>query len=115
MGRRGILKGIELIPESELGRPRIDILVNASGLYRDVFPIQIGLIDDAVQLVIAEAEGKYENFARLHTLEAEKIFLGKGFSAEEATEMARYRIFGSPQSGLRHGIGAGRSGQRQLG
>jgi cobaltochelatase CobN len=102
---RGILKGVELIPESELKRPRIDILVNASGLYRDVFPIQIGLIDDAVQLAIAEAQGKYENFARLYTLEAEKIFAGKGFSAEEAKEMARYRIFGAPNQGYGTGLG----------
>jgi cobaltochelatase CobN len=102
---RGILKGVELIPESELGRPRIDILVNASGLYRDVFPIQIGLIDDAVQLAIAEEGRKYENFARLHTLEAEKIFAGKGFSAEEAKEMARYRIFGAPNQGYGTGLG----------
>ncbi len=103
---RGILKGVELISESELGRPRIDILVNASGLYRDVFPLQIGLIDDAVQLAVAEAEGKYENFARLHTLEAEKLFAKKGFSAEEAGEMARYRIFGAPNQGYGTGLGA---------
>ncbi|WP_419662037.1 putative hydrogenobyrinic acid a,c-diamide cobaltochelatase [Desulfosarcina variabilis str. Montpellier] len=102
---RGILKGVELIPQSELGRPRIDILVNASGLYRDVFPMQIGLIDDAVQLAIADEQGKHENFARLHTLEAEKIFAAKGFSDEEATAMARYRIFGAPNQGYGTGLG----------
>ena len=102
---RGILKGVELIPESELQRPRIDIMVNASGLYRDVFPLQIGLIDDAVQLAIAEEKGKYENFARLHTLSAEALFVGKGFSREEAREMARYRIFGAPNQGYGTGLG----------
>lgn len=34
----GRIKGVELIPESEFKRPRIDILVSAFGLYRDVFP-----------------------------------------------------------------------------
>ena len=101
---RGILQGVELIPESELGRPRIDIVVNASGLYRDVFPIQIGLIDDAVQLVIAEEKGKYENFARLHTLEMEKLLLEKGVDPKEVTEMARYRIFGAPNQGYGTGL-----------
>jgi cobaltochelatase CobN len=101
---RGIIKGVELIPETELKRPRIDILVNASGLYRDVFPLQIGLIDDAVQLAIAEEKGTYENFARLHTLEAEKLFAEKGFPQEEAREMARYRIFGAPNQGYGTGL-----------
>ena len=101
---RGVLQGVELIPESELQRPRIDILVNASGLYRDVFPIQIGLIDDAVQLVTAEEKGKYENFARLHTLEMEKLFLDKGVAPDEAREMARYRIFGAPNQGYGTGL-----------
>jgi cobaltochelatase CobN len=101
---RGMVKGVELIPESELKRPRIDILVNASGLYRDVFPLQIGLIDDAVQLVVAEKEGKYDNFARLHTLEMQRQFIEKGIAPEEAEEMARYRIFGAPNQGYGTGL-----------
>jgi cobaltochelatase CobN len=101
---RGIIQGVELIPEAELKRPRIDILVNASGLYRDVFPLQIGLIDDAVQLVIAEEKGKYENFARLHTLEMQQQFIEKGVAPEEAGEMARYRIFGAPNQGYGTGL-----------
>ncbi len=101
---RGIVKGVELIPETELKRPRIDILVNASGLYRDVFPLQIGLIDDAVQLAIAEEKGKYENFARLHTLEMQKLFVEKGVAPGEAGEMARYRIFGAPNQGYGTGL-----------
>ncbi len=101
---RGMVQGVELIPEPELKRPRIDILVNASGLYRDVFPLQIGLIDDAVQLVIAEEKGKYENFARLHTLEMQQQFIEKGVAPEEAGEMARYRIFGAPNQGYGTGL-----------
>ena len=101
---RGYVKGVELIPESELKRPRIDILVSASGLYRDVFPIQIGLIDDAVQLVINAEKEKYENFVRLHTLEAEQVFREKGYSEKEAKEFARYRIFGAPTGGYGTGL-----------
>ncbi len=101
---RGCVKGIELIPESELKRPRIDILVNASGLYRDVFPLQIGLIDDAVQLILRVEKEKYENFVRKHTLEAEQLFKEKGYSEEEAAEFARYRIFGAPNQGYGTGL-----------
>ncbi len=101
---RGKVKGVELIPESELGRPRVDILVNASGLYRDVFPLQIGLIDDAVQLAVAEEQDRYENFARLHTLEMQEQFIEKGIAPDEAREMARYRIFGAPNQGYGTGL-----------
>ncbi|MBN1907392.1 MAG: cobaltochelatase subunit CobN [Deltaproteobacteria bacterium] len=101
---RGSIKGVELIPEQELKRPRIDILVSASGLYRDVFPLQIGLIDDAVQLVINEKQGKYDNFVRLHSLESEELFIKKGYSKEDAEQLSRFRIFGSPNQGYGTGL-----------
>jgi cobaltochelatase CobN len=101
---RGSIKGVELIPESELKRPRIDILVSASGLYRDVFPIQIGLIDDAVRMVIKEKKGRYENFVRLHTLEAEELFIKKGYSKEDAAQLSGFRIFGAPNQGYGTGL-----------
>ena len=101
---RGYVKGVELIPESELKRPRIDILVSASGLYRDVFPIQIGLIDDAVQMIIKAEGEKYENFVRLHTLESEQVFKEQGYPEEEAAEYARFRIFGAPNQGYGTGL-----------
>ena len=102
---RGIIQEVELIPESELNRPRIDILVNSSGLYRDVFPIQIGLIDDAVQLVIAEEKGKYENFARLHTLEAEKLFMEKGYSKKMRKKWPVTAFSGPPTRAYGTGLG----------
>ncbi|BBO92486.1 cobaltochelatase subunit CobN [Desulfosarcina ovata] len=101
---RGYVKGVELIPESELKRPRIDILVSASGLYRDVFPIQIGLIDDAVQMIIKAEDEKYENFVRLHTLETEQVFKEQGYTEKEAAEYARFRIFGAPNQGYGTGL-----------
>ena len=102
---RGYVKGVELIPESELKRPRIDILVSASGLYRDVFPIQIGLIDDAVRMILQAEDDKYENFVRLHTLEAEQALKEQGYTEKEAGEYARYRIFGAPNQGYGTGLG----------
>jgi len=43
--------GLEVIPLTELGRPRIDITLRISGFFRDAFPHVIELLDDAVQLV----------------------------------------------------------------
>ena len=60
---------MELIPLEELGRPRIDVVVNCSGVFRDLFINQMALIDQAVKLA-AEAEEPLEsNFVRKHSLE----------------------------------------------
>jgi cobaltochelatase CobN len=46
----GRVTGIELIPDDELGRPRVDVTLRISGFFRDAFPHVIALLDDAVRL-----------------------------------------------------------------
>jgi cobaltochelatase CobN len=46
----GRVTGIELIPDTELGRPRVDVTLRISGFFRDAFPHVIALLDDAVRL-----------------------------------------------------------------
>ena len=46
----GRVTGVELIPDGELGRPRVDVVLRISGFFRDAFPHLIGLLDDAVAL-----------------------------------------------------------------
>ena len=41
--------GVEVLPTASLGRPRVDVTFRISGLFRDLFPDQIALIDAAVQ------------------------------------------------------------------
>src|SRR6476646_9795318 len=41
----GRVTGIEVLPTATLGRPRIDVTWRISGLFRDLFPAQIALID----------------------------------------------------------------------
>ena len=48
--------GLEIMPLSELKRPRVDVLFRISGFFRDAFPFQIDLIDEAMRLVGALAE-----------------------------------------------------------
>ncbi|MFM1901236.1 MAG: Protoporphyrin Mg-chelatase subunit [Cyanobacteriota bacterium] len=69
----GRVNKLELIPLEELGRPRIDVVVNCSGVFRDLFINQMALIDQGVKMA-AEAEEPLEhNFVRKHALEqAEK-------------------------------------------
>ncbi|MGH9223471.1 MAG: cobaltochelatase subunit CobN [Acidimicrobiales bacterium] len=45
--------GLEVVPLSELGRPRVDVTLRISGFFRDAFPHLVALLDDAVRLVAA--------------------------------------------------------------
>ncbi|MUG92941.1 magnesium chelatase subunit H [Scytonema sp. UIC 10036] len=65
----GRVNKLELIPLEELGRPRIDVVVNCSGVFRDLFINQMNLLDQAVKMA-AEADEPVEmNFIRKHALE----------------------------------------------
>lgn len=65
----GRVNKLELIPLEELGRPRVDIVVNCSGVFRDLFINQMALLDQAVKMA-AEADEPLEmNFVRKHALE----------------------------------------------
>ena len=46
----GRVTGVELIPDHELRRPRIDVVLRISGFFRDAFPHLIALLDEAVEL-----------------------------------------------------------------
>src|SRR5207237_10247802 len=46
----GRVTGIELIPEDELGRPRVDVVIRVSGFFRDAFPHVVAMLDDAARL-----------------------------------------------------------------
>ncbi len=64
----GRVNKLELISLAELGRPRIDVVVNCSGVFRDLFVNQMALIDRGVKMA-AEAEEPLEmNFVRKHAL-----------------------------------------------
>lgn len=68
----GRVNKLELIPLEELGRPRIDVVVNCSGVFRDLFINQMALLDRAVKMA-AEAEEPLEmNFVRKHALQQAK-------------------------------------------
>ena len=46
----GRVTGLELIPDADLGRPRVDVVLRISGFFRDAFPHLIELLDEAVAL-----------------------------------------------------------------
>jgi len=70
----GRVNKVELIPLEELGRPRIDVVVSCSGVFRDLFINQMNLMDRGIKLA-AEADEPLEmNFIRKHAIaQAEEL------------------------------------------
>ena len=64
----GRLAGAELISLEELGRPRIDVVVTLSGIFRDLLPLQTRMIADATYLATIADETPEQNFVRKHSL-----------------------------------------------
>ncbi|MDI9644150.1 MAG: cobaltochelatase subunit CobN [Candidatus Verstraetearchaeota archaeon] len=90
----GRVVGIEAIPIEELKRPRIDVVVRISGLFRDTFPNIIHTIDDAVALVASLKESPEQNYVLKHFQDEMRERVGQGMDAGEAREESLYRVFG---------------------
>lgn len=92
---RGLVYDVEVIPSAELGRARIDVLVQTSGQFRDAGASRIALIDKAVRLVAALPEEPFPNFVKDHSAAAETALSKRGYSPKDARELATARIFGA--------------------
>jgi cobaltochelatase CobN len=69
------VNGFEVLPLAMLGRPRVDVTLRISGLFRDVFPSQIALFAAAVRAVAALEESAEDNpLAGLQGGSAARIF-----------------------------------------
>ena len=64
----GRLCGAELIALEELGRPRIDVVMSLSGIFRDLLPNQVRLLAEAARLAAEADEPVGQNFIRKHAL-----------------------------------------------
>ncbi|MEI7555230.1 magnesium chelatase subunit H [Candidatus Chlorohelix sp.] len=76
----GKISNVKLLTLKELGRPRIDIVCTVSGIFRDLMPNQMELIDRAVRLVAQADEPIEMNYVRKHVLEE----VSKGMTFDEA-------------------------------
>jgi magnesium chelatase subunit H len=65
----GRLCGAELVPLDELARPRIDIVVTVSGIFRDLLPLQVRLLAEACFLAATADEPDDRNYLRKHALD----------------------------------------------
>jgi len=64
----GRVAGAVLVPLESLGRPRIDVVVTISGIFRDLMPLQIRLLAEAAFLAASADEPPERNFVRKHAL-----------------------------------------------
>lgn len=68
----GRISKVRLIPLEELGRPRIDVLLTCSGIFRDLFPSVMELLDRAVTAAAMADEPEERNFVRKRALKLAK-------------------------------------------
>lgn len=90
----GRVGDVRIIPSEELGRPRIDVVVQTSGQFRDLAASRLFLITKAIELVSALPEEKYANEVSAGTVDIEKELVAAGISPKEARELSTHRIFG---------------------
>jgi len=98
----------ELVPLAELGRPRIDVLCNMSGIFRDSFQNVVELLDDLFQVCRA-----------FHDLSAGAMAGFRGFSRNQLCKLRRQQArlhiaaYGHSPRGFVAQDGDGRWGSRQ--
>ena len=107
----GRVNDIRLIPSEELGRPRIDVVVQTSGQLRDLAASRLFLISRAVEMAAAAKNDSYENYVAEGVVDAEQALINKGLSPKEAREISTYRVFG----GVNGNYGTGITGMVQSG
>ncbi len=84
----GRLAGARLIPLPELGRPRIDVILTLSGIFRDLLPLQTKLLAEAALLGATADEPITQNHIRRHAL---SFIAAHGGTMEQAA----LRVFGN--------------------
>ena len=93
----GRVNKLELIPLQELGRPRVDVVVNCSGVFRDLFINQMALIDQGVKMAAEAEEPEEMNFVRKH---ARQQAQEQGMSLREAATRVFSNASGSYSSNV---------------
>ncbi len=91
---RGDVTDVKLI--APLGRPRVDVVMTITGMYRDCFPDKMLLLDKAVRLAHdAPDESGQPNPIRLNTEKIARELAGRGADPGQSKKLAMLRIFGA--------------------
>jgi cobaltochelatase CobN len=96
------VRGSRVIPGHQLGRPRIDVLINPSGLYRDMFPDKLIFLDEAVRKAMVQTD--IDNFLSQNTAKIENALIAAGMSAGDACRQSMFRIFTEKPGSYGNGV-----------
>lgn len=100
----GRVTDLRLIPSKQLGRPRIDVVVQTSGQLRDLAASRLFLINKAIEMAANAKGDKYDNLVKAGVTESERLLVEKGMSPKEAREVSMYRVFGGVNGNYGTGI-----------
>ncbi len=100
----GRVTDLRLIPSKDLGRPRIDVVVQTSGQLRDIAASRLFLLNRAVEMASSASDDMYDNYVREGVVESERVLVEKGITPKEAREISTYRVFGAQNGGYGTGI-----------
>lgn len=95
---------LRLIPSEQLGRPRVDVVVQTSGQLRDLAASRLFLVNKAISMAAQAEDIAFENNISNETRIAEKTLIEKGFSPVEAKKLSKNRIFGGINGNYSAGI-----------
>lgn len=100
----GRVTDLRLIPSKELGRPRIDVVVQTSGQLRDIAASRLFLINRAVEMAVAATDDVYDNQVADGVRESERALVEKGLTPKDAREISTFRVFGGMNGNYGTGI-----------
>ncbi|HTN14427.1 MAG TPA: cobaltochelatase subunit CobN [Sphingomonadaceae bacterium] len=89
-GRGGRVERLEIVPQAELGRPRIDVVMQPTSVYRDQFDAFMRLLADGIDRIAAldEQSGPAANARAM-----ERQLIAQGIDPARARDLSRLRIF----------------------
>jgi magnesium chelatase subunit H len=95
----GKIADVELIPLAELGRPRMDVVMTISGIFRDLLSLQVKLLDRAARMAAAADEPDEMNFIKKHVAQE---MTERGCTFEEASNRVYSNAPGSYGANVNH-------------
>ncbi|WP_247889965.1 cobaltochelatase subunit CobN [Azospirillum brasilense] len=89
----GRVTALDIVPAAELGRPRIDVVLQVTSVYRDQFDGFMRLLAGAIdRLARLDEPG---NAVARHSAETARSLIAQGVAPERAQELAALRLFGN--------------------
>ncbi|HVV42256.1 MAG TPA: cobaltochelatase subunit CobN, partial [Nitrobacter sp.] len=102
----GRVTGFAIIPLSGLKRPRIDLTLRVSGLFRDAFPTQMDLIDSAIRAIADLDEPDDANPIAANVRATTRALEANGMPPAQAQRQATSRVFGAKPGAYGAGLQA---------